>query len=144
MLNARFMVVVLSMVSIFLAFKLAARPSQQPQGSATLSVGPIVASDADIQMLRQDLRSQKQKLISQNLPMTESEAIKFWAVYNRYSEDLRQFNDEKLRLVKQYNDSWDNMTNEDALIYTRRWLEVDTQAHQLRSKYVVVLVTANS
>ena len=137
MLNAKSLVVVLSMVCIVLAIRLAARPADQSQSSATLTVGPIVVSDADIQMLRQDLRSQKQKLIAQNLPMNESEAIKFWAVYSRYTEDLRQLNDEKFRLIKQYRDTWGNITNEDALIYTRRWLEVDTQAHQLRSKYVV-------
>jgi hypothetical protein len=29
------------------------------------------------------------------------------------------------------------MTNDEALIYIRRWLEVDEQVHQLRSKYVI-------
>ena len=29
------------------------------------------------------------------------------------------------------------MSNEDALIYIRRWLEVDAQTHELRSKYVM-------
>jgi hypothetical protein len=96
-----------------------------------------VATDADIQLMRQDLRTRKQKLIAQNLPMTESEADKFWAVYGRYAEDLKQINDEKFRLVKQYGDSWETMTNDEALVYIRRWLEVDEQVHQLRSKYVV-------
>jgi hypothetical protein len=96
-----------------------------------------VATDADIQLMRQDLRTRKQKLIAQNLPMTESEAVKFWAVYDRYAEDLKQINDEKFRLVKQYGDSWGTMTNDEALIYIRRWLEVDEQVHQLRSKYVI-------
>jgi hypothetical protein len=102
-----------------------------------LNTGPLVASDVDIQLLRQDLRNQKQQLIAQNLPMTESEAVKFWAVYNRYTEDLKQINDEKFRLVKQYGDMWGTMGNDDALIYIRRWLEVDEQVHQLRSKYVM-------
>jgi hypothetical protein len=96
-----------------------------------------VATDADIQLMRQDLRTRKQKLIAQNLPMTESEAVKFWAVYGRYAEDLKQINDEKFRLVKQYGDSWGTMTNDEALVYIRRWLEVDEQVHQLRSKYVL-------
>ena len=61
-----------------------------------------MATDEDIQLMRQDLRTRKQKLIAQNLPMTESEAVKFWAVYGSYSEDLKQINDEKFRLVKQY------------------------------------------
>jgi hypothetical protein len=35
-------------------------------------------SPQELQMMRHDLRKQKQKLIAQNMPMTESEAIKFW------------------------------------------------------------------
>jgi len=100
-------------------------------------VCPLTASDADLQLLRQDLRAQKQKLIAQNLPMTESEAVKFWAVYNRYTDEVRQINDEKFRLVKQYGEMWETMSNDEALIYIRRWLEVDGQLHELRSKYVV-------
>jgi hypothetical protein len=97
---------------------------------------PMVASDRDLQLLRQDLRAQKQKLIADNLPMTESEAIKLWAVYNRYSQELRQVNDEKFRLVQEYGQQWGTMTNDQALIYIRRWLEVDQQVQALRLKYV--------
>ena len=136
-MKARSMMVVLSIVCIVLVWRAAARPTAQQQASLSHSGGPMVATDADIQLLRQDLRTRKQKLIAQNLPMTESEAAKFWAVYNSYSEDLKQINDEKFRLVKQYGDSWGTMTNDDAMIYIRRWLEVDEQVHQLRSKYVL-------
>jgi hypothetical protein len=41
-------------------------------------------SPQELQFMRQDLREQKQKLIAENLPMTESEAVKFWAVYQKY------------------------------------------------------------
>jgi hypothetical protein len=57
-------------------------------------------------------------------------------VYSKYTEDLREINDEKYRLIKEYGEQWPMMTNDQALIYIRRWLEVDDQTHQLRSKYV--------
>jgi hypothetical protein len=138
-MKARFLVVLLSVICFLLGWRLAARPSQQQSQQPALRMNstPLVASDADIQLLRQDLRAQKQKIIAQNLPMTESEAVKFWAVYNRYTEDLRQINDEKFQLIKQYGEEWGSMTNDQALIYIRRWLEVDDQVHQLRSKYVL-------
>ena len=135
-MKARSIVVMLSVVCILLVWRALPRPPEQQQ-VLSQSGGPIVATAADIQLMRQDLRTRKQKLIAQNLPMTESEADKFWAVYGRYTEDLKQINDEKFRLVKQYGDSWGTMTNHEALAYIRRWLEVDEQVHQLRSKYVV-------
>lgn len=136
-MKARSIVVLLSVVCILLVWRAAPRPPAQQQKVLSQSGGPLVATDEDIQLMRQDLRTRKQKLIAQNLPMTESEADKFWAVYGRYTEDLKQINDEKFRLVKQYGDSWGTMTNDEALVYIRRWLEVDEQVHQLRSKYVV-------
>ena len=136
-MKATSIVVMLSMVCIFLVWGAAPRLPAQQQGSLNQGGGPVVATDADIQLMRQDLRTRKQKLIAQNLPMTESEAVKFWAVYGSYAEDMKQINDEKFRLVKQYGDSWGTMTNDEALVYIRRWLEVDEQVHRLRSKYVV-------
>ena len=91
---------------------------QTPKSSLVAQV--LVASDQDLQLLRQDLRAQKQKLIAENLPMTESEAIKLWAIYQRYSDELRQINDEKFRLVKDYGEQWGTMTNDQALVYIRR------------------------
>jgi hypothetical protein len=135
-MKAKPIIVVLGSLCIFMGWKLMARQESQ-QGSNNLAAEIIVASDADLQLLRQDLRSQKQKLIAQNLPMTESEATKFWALYNRYSEEQRPINEEKLQLVRRYGEQWQNMTNDEALIYIRRWLELDDQAHQLRSKYVL-------
>jgi len=134
-MNSKFVIVVVAVVCLVVGWKLKAQTETQAQ--STIVGGPaVVATDADIQLLRQDLRAQKQKLIAQNLPMTESEAVKFWAVYNRYTGELRDINDEKFRLIKEYAEKWGEMTNDDALIYIRRWLEVDTQTHQLRLKYV--------
>jgi hypothetical protein len=130
MMKVRSLVIMLSMLCVLLGWRLAAWPSVQQQSqhqTLTMNSAPLVATDADIKLLRQDLRTQKQKIIAQNLPMTETEAVKFWAVYNRYTEDLRQINDEKYRLVKQYGEDWGAITNDQALIYIRRWLEVDDQ-----------------
>ena len=117
-------------------WKIGAAQIKDQGSNATMAPQIMVASDADLQLLRQDLRTQKQKLIADNLPMTETEAIKVWAIYNRYTGELRQINDEKFRLVKQYGEQWRTMSNDEALIYIRRWLEVDQQVQALRLKYV--------
>lgn len=68
--------------------------------------------------------------------MTESEAIKFWAVYQKYSDELKQINDEKYVMIHSYAQNCRSMSNDDAMIFMRRWLEVDEKVIQLRSKYV--------
>jgi hypothetical protein len=97
------------------------------------------ASDQDIELMRQDLRNKKSQIIAENLPLSDAEAEKFWPIYQHYTNDLKQINDEKYALLKDYAQSWGNMSNHNALIYIRRWLEVDQQVQELRSKYVPVV-----
>jgi len=47
--------------------------------------------------------------------------------------------DLKFGLGKDYTQNWGTMTDQDALIYIRWWLEVDEQVQALRLKYVPVV-----
>jgi hypothetical protein len=96
-------------------------------------------SDQDIDLMRQDLRNKKRQIIAENLPLSNAEAEKFWPIYQHYTNDLKQINDEKYALLKNYAQSWGDMSNQDALIYIRRWLEVDQKVQELRSRYVPVV-----
>lgn len=92
-MHSKFVIAVVAVACLGVGWKLRA----QTEGQTTIVGGPsLVATDADLQLLRQDLRAQKQKLIAQNLPMTESEAVKFWAVYNRYTGELRDINEREV------------------------------------------------
>jgi len=96
-------------------------------------------TDEDIALLRQDLRAKKMQVIGQNMSLSDAEAQKFWPIYNHYVKDLREVNDQKYALLKQYAEMWATMSDEDALIYVRHWLEADGQAQALRLKYVPVV-----
>ena len=74
--------------------------------------------------------------------MTESEAIKFWAVYEKYSNKLNEVNGEKFIIIHAYSQNWRSMSNDDALIFMRRWLELEEKAIQLRSKYLPLVKDA--
>jgi hypothetical protein len=52
---------------------------------------------------------------------------------------LHEVHNEKYALLKQYAETWSTMTDQDALIYVRRWMEVDAEAQALRLKYVPVV-----
>ena len=49
-------------------------------------------TDEDIQMLRKDIRSQRKQIIAANMNLSESEAEKFWPVYEQYISDLVKLN----------------------------------------------------
>ncbi|HXN98705.1 MAG TPA: hypothetical protein VN881_06490 [Candidatus Acidoferrales bacterium] len=112
--------------------------AQQQQVTVQQVISPTV-TDEDIALLRKDIRAMKMQVIGQNMSMSDTEAQKFWPIYNHYVKDLSEVNDQKYALLKQYAEMWATMTDEDALIYVRHWLEVDGQAQALRLKYVPVV-----
>jgi hypothetical protein len=101
-------------------------------------INPTV-TDEDIALLRQNLRAMKMQVIGQNMSLSEEEGQKFWPIYNHYVKDLQAVNDQKYALLKQYAEMWATMSDQDALIYVRNWLETDGQAQALRLKYVPVV-----
>ena len=98
-------------------------------------INPTI-TDEDIALLRQDLRAKKMQVIGQNMVLSDGEAQKFWPIYNHYVKDLQEVNNQKYALLKQYAHMWGTMTDQDAVIYVRNWLEVDQQVQALRVKYV--------
>jgi hypothetical protein len=112
--------------------------AQGQQVTVQKVVSPTM-TDEDIALLRRDLRAMKMQVIGQNMSLSEEEGQKFWPIYNHYVKDLQLVNDKKYALLKQYAEIWATMTDQDALIYVRNWLEADGQAQALRLKYVPVV-----
>jgi hypothetical protein len=107
-----------------------------------ITVGQVISptvTDADIALLRQDLRAVKMQVIGQNMSLSDEEGQKFWPIYNHYVKDLQEVNNQKYALLKQYAEMWETMSDQDAMIYVRHWLEADGQAQALRLKYVPVV-----
>jgi hypothetical protein len=101
-------------------------------------ISPTV-TDQDIALLRQDIRAMKMRVIGENMSLTDAEGQKFWPIYKHYADDLHDVHNEKYALLKQYAETWSTMTDQDALIYVRRSMEVDAEAQALRLKYVPVV-----
>lgn len=98
-----------------------------------------VISDQDLNLLRKDLRSKRKQLIAANLKLTDTEAAKFWPVYDQYIAELITINDKKFAIIQDYADNWGKMTNDQSLLFARQWLDMDIQIAQLRQKYVPIV-----
>jgi hypothetical protein len=93
----------------------------------------------DIQMLRKDLRAKRRELTAANLKLTETEGERFWPVYDQYIKELIEINDKKFALIQDYAENYRTMTNDQALLFIRQWLDVDIASTQLRQKYVPIV-----
>jgi len=79
-------------------------------------------ADDSIQLMRQDVRSQRKKIVAANLPLTEAEAVKFWPVYDRYVVEHSRIYDTRYALIKEYAQNYNTLTDEQARSFMKRWI----------------------
>jgi len=114
-------------------------PAQSNSTAASSTKANQSSLDQDVALLRQDVRSKKKQLIAANLTLTDTEATKFWPVYDQYTTELTKLGDQKYALIKEYAQGYGTLTNEQALSLINRSLALDEQIAQLRTKYVPIV-----
>ena len=91
-----------------------------------------------VEMLRQDIRDQKEDIIRETITFKEGEgkeAAAFWNTYRDYQKDLKTVVDVRLVLIKDYAANFDKMTDKKAEEIAKKVLENDKAALKLKEKY---------
>lgn len=112
----------------------AQQPAQSNTQSANMTSEQV--NDANLQLMREDIRAERKKIVAVNMSLTETEATKFWPVYDRYIGETIKVNDVRFALLKDYARNYDNTTDEQADSFIKRWLALDNENTQLRLKYI--------
>jgi len=120
MLKKSIVAVLTLVVALVLPATMLAQQAQQTQQSSTPAV-----TDKDIQMLRADIRSQRKQIVAANMQLTDAEATKFWPVYDAYMQDVQKNADTRVALIKEYAQTYDTMTDAQALSLVKRWGATD-------------------
>lgn len=95
--------------------------------------------DKYIALLRKDLRAGKKELIQLNMPLTESEAAKFWPVYEQYSQEVAKVYDARVALVKEYAANIGSLSDAAAASIAKRTLDNDAAMTKLRQQYAPII-----
>ena len=90
----------------------------------------------NIDLMRQDIRSERKKVVAANMPLSEVEATKFWPVCDRYIGETIKVNDLRFAVLKDYAETYDTATEEQADSFIKRWVALDGDNAQLRLKYI--------
>jgi hypothetical protein len=104
--------------------------------SAQQTAAEDKAADDAVQLLRQDIRSERKQLVAANLPLTDTEATKFWPVYDRYTAEMTKLGDSRYALVKEYAQNYSALTDAQAGTLIKRFLASDEAVAQLRTKWI--------
>ena len=122
-------------VAVLSIASLACTAYAQPVAPAAEPEQHVITTE-ELDLLRADIRSQKKQLIARNLKLSDDEATKFWPVYDEFAADLTKINDRKFALLQKYADSFETLTDADALVLLRDWLAVETDISKLREQYI--------
>jgi len=98
-----------------------------------------VEIEKDLALLRRNLRTEKKKIIALNVPLTETEATKFWPVYDQYAAEMSKHYDEFYALIKDYAANQKTLTDARAIDIIRRWSAIQVELAQTRQRYVPVV-----
>jgi len=126
--------ILLSGVVLIVAFSAAQTTTFAQRETAT-----GVEVERDLALLRRDLRADKKKLIALNVPLTDTEATKFWPVYDQYAGDMSKVYDEFYAIIKEYAANQKTLTDAQASSMITKWAALQVQQAQLRQKYIPIV-----
>ena len=106
------------------------------QAAPERKVSADQVADDTVQLMRQDIRSERKKIVAANLPLTEAKAVKFWPVYDLYVGEHSKIYDIRYALLGEYAQNSNTMTGEQANGFIKHWTATDEQMAQLRLSWM--------
>jgi Na+/phosphate symporter len=88
-----------------------------------------------IELLRQDLRTEKVAIITEVMEFSEEQAKIFWPVYREYEHELSKIADKRIAIIKDYAENFENITDEKAKNLMERSFKFQEDRIKLRKKY---------
>jgi hypothetical protein len=79
---------------------------------------------------------ERRALVAHNLRLTASEATGFWPVYSRFERDLAVWRERRQRIVAEFGENYDSMSDEVAQKLTVDRLDLDEARCRLMRSYL--------
>lgn len=107
--------------------------------SAQKETATGVEVEKDLALVRRNLRAEKKKILALNVPLTETEATKFWPVYDQYAAEMSKHYDEFYALIKEYAANQKTLTDPQAATMLKKWGDIQVALTQTRAKYIPII-----
>jgi hypothetical protein len=86
-------------------------------------------------MMRKDLRMQKQSIVDQAMELEAAQKAQFWAIYDKYQKELNAIWDQRIANIQKYADNYQKMTDTVADELALKMLDIQQQNLALKKKY---------
>ena len=90
----------------------------------------------NMQVFVEKIRADKKLLVAENMRLTEAEAKVFWPVYNQYQDELFLLRKRTVKLIKDYVEAYEKMSNETARKLLDELMSIEALGPKLRQAYL--------
>ena len=89
-----------------------------------------------IQMLRQEVGKDRRELVKANMLLTNSEAARFWPLYDEYRAEMNKIGDKRVKLITDFAANRDSMSEDEGLRLLKERLDIEKEKNDVRGDYV--------
>ena len=90
----------------------------------------------NMQIVLEKTRADKKLFVAENMQLTEAEAQTFWPVYEQYQDELFLLRARTAKLIKDYGDAHEKMTNDTAKKLLDELMTIEGLGPKLRQAYL--------
>ena len=105
-----------------------------------LSLFPVVLcaqTQADEEeLVKSLLQTGKKAIIADNMGFTEDESKALWPVYDEFQQLKQKLNERTIKIIKDYMDSYETITNEKAEALLKEYLAIEKERTDLKSSFL--------
>lgn len=120
-------------------------PKQEAGHTPSLPVDPDEAQlRTFIELIRQDVQTEKATILAVAMQFTEDEAFEFWPVYREYSLELEKLFDVRLKLIRKYVGSFEHLTDDQARALAKDVFDLEERRLKLKRTWFEEFATVVS
>ena len=99
---------------------------------------------SNLEIIHEKLKADKKLMVAKYMELTESEAQKFWPVYDEYQKDLQRSNDRLKSLLESYAADYKNksLTDEKAKKLLDEWITLEQDEGKRREAFAPKVLQA--
>jgi hypothetical protein len=100
-----------------------------------LAAPALAQGDAYLELLRSDIKTQKVAILTEALMLSDEQGSVVWPMYREYLVERDELTDQRLALMNEYAQVFDQMTDETAKEMAMRSFKIDEQTLKLEQKW---------
>jgi hypothetical protein len=88
-----------------------------------------------IQMLRDEVGKDRREIVKANMLLTNSEAARFWPIYDEYVAERNKVGDRRVKLITDYAANRNSMSEDEAMRLLKESLDIDKQRVEVKESF---------